>query len=264
MTRHARVFAVALSLTIGTATLPAPVFAQAAASPAVTPAWATPDDDQLSLRNVVAGAFSDLTRLPSWETAAILSIGGVGAAAGHAWDRDTSASMGTSRELGQALSAGGSLGSMQVQAAAAFATYAFGRATNHPKAAAIGADLIQAQIVAQLTTQGVKLAAGRTRPDGTSFSFPSGHTASAFATATVLQRNLGWKVGVPAYAAAAYVGASRIQDKRHFLSDVAFGAALGIVAGRSVTVGSGTSRFAIAPAAAPGGGAVSVTWLGSR
>ena len=172
--------------------------------------------------------------------------------------------MATSGGLGRALHAGGTLGSMQMQAAAAFATYAIGRATNHPKAAAIGADLIQAQIVAQVTTQGVKFAAGRTRPDGTSLSFPSGHTASAFATATVLQRNLGWKVGVPAYAVAAYVGASRIQDKRHYLSDVAFGAALGIVAGRSVTVGSGSGRFAIAPAPAPGGGGVSVTWLGGR
>ena len=58
-----------------------------------------------------------------------------------------------------------------------------------------------------------------------------------FATATVLQRDLGWKVGVPAYGLATYVAASRIQDKRHFLSDVTFGAAIGIVAGRSVTIG---------------------------
>jgi membrane-associated phospholipid phosphatase len=264
MTRHASVLVVTLSLAIGSATLPAPALAQTVTAADATPQWTVPDEDGLSLRNVVAEAFSDLTRLPSWETATILSIGGVGAAAGHRWDRDTSASMATSRDLGRALNAGGTLGSMQMQAAAAFATYAIGRATNHPKAAAIGADLIQAQIVAQVTTQGVKFAAGRTRPDGTSLSFPSGHTASAFATATVLQRNLGWKVGVPAYAVAAYVGASRIQDKRHYLSDVAFGAALGIVAGRSVTVGSGSGRFAIAPAPAPGGGGVSVTWLGAR
>ena len=84
-----------------------------------------------------------------------------------------------------------------------------------------------------------------------------------FATATVLQRDLGWKIGVPAYGLATYVAASRIQDKRHFLSDVAFGAAIGIVAGRSVTVGGGDTKFAVAPTAAPGGGGISFTWLGS-
>jgi hypothetical protein len=50
--------------------------------------------------------------------------------------------------------------------------------------------------------------------------------------------------------------------KRHFLSDVAFGAALGIVAGRSVTVGAGDRRFAVSPVAVPGGGAVQFAWLG--
>jgi membrane-associated phospholipid phosphatase len=101
---------------------------------------------------------------------------------------------------------------------------------------------------------------GRTRPDGTQYSFPSGHSSVSFATATVLQRDLGWKVGVPAYGLATYVAASRIQDKRHFLSDVTFGAAIGIVAGRSVTVGSGNAKFAVAPSATPGGGGVTLTW----
>jgi len=39
----------------------------------------------------------------------------------------------------------------------------------------------------------------RTRPDGSdNSSFPSGHSASAFATTGVLQHHYGWKVGVPA------------------------------------------------------------------
>jgi membrane-associated phospholipid phosphatase len=113
-------------------------------------------------------------------------------------------------------------------------------------------------------TAAIKMSARRTRPDGTQFSFPSGHTSVTFASATVLQRNLGWKVGVPAYAAAAYVAASRIQEKRHFLSDVAFGAAVGIVAGRAVTIGRGEARFAMTPMAAPGGGGVAFTWVGRR
>jgi membrane-associated phospholipid phosphatase len=85
-----------------------------------------------------------------------------------------------------------------------------------------------------------------------------------FASATVLQRDLGWKVGIPAYGIATYVAASRIQENRHFLSDVAFGAAIGIIAGRTVTLGRGDGRFAVAPMAAPGGGGVSFTWVGQR
>jgi hypothetical protein len=45
---------------------------------------------------------------------------------------------------------------------------------------------------------------------------------------------------------------------------VAFGAALGIVAGRTVTIGRGDGRFAVAPMAAAGGGGVGFTWLGKK
>jgi len=47
-------------------------------------------------------------------------------------------------------------------------------------------------------------------------------------------------------------------------SDVAFGAALGIVAGRTVTVGTCAGRFAVAPMGAPRGGGVAFTWVGKR
>lgn len=108
-------------------------------------------------------------------------------------------------------------------------------------------------------TGAIKTAVGRTRPDGTQYSFPSGHSATTFASATVLQRNLGWKVGVPAYVVAGYVAASRVQVRRHFVSDVAFGAAVGIAAGRTVTIGRGAHRFALAPAAVPGGAGFTLT-----
>ena len=49
--------------------------------------------------------------------------------------------------------------------------------------------------------------------------------------------------------------------KRHYLSDVAFGAAIGMMAGRTVTIGRGEARFAVAPAAAPGGAGVNFTWV---
>jgi membrane-associated phospholipid phosphatase len=68
----------------------------------------------------------------------------------------------------------------------------------------------------------------RTRPDGGSQSFPSGHAASAFAGAAFIQMRYGWKLGAPAYALAAFVGYSRVESKRHYTTDVLAGSALGI------------------------------------
>lgn len=63
-----------------------------------------------------------------------------------------------------------------------------------------------------------------------SFSFPSGHAASAFAFATGVARV--WPVlGVPLAAAAATVAYSRVHTGVHFPSDVIAGAGLGVAAG---------------------------------
>ena len=59
-----------------------------------------------------------------------------------------------------------------------------------------------------------------------SFSFPSGHTASAFAAATALLRH-SRKWGIPTMIFAAVMGFSRIYVQVHYCTDV-FG---GIVAG---------------------------------
>lgn len=174
-------------------------------------------------------------------------------------DRTLSDGMSASAPLKGVFAPGETVGGARMQAAGALATYAIGRITDNQTAARIGADLIRAQIVTQMVTGAVKTAVGRTRPDGTQYSFPSGHSSTTFASATVLQRTLGWKVGIPAYAVAGYVAASRIQVRRHFLSDVAFGAALGIAAGRTVTIGRGDRRLTLAPAVVPGGGGVTVS-----
>ena len=118
--------------------------------------------------------------------------------------------------------------------------------------------------MSQALTAAIKVSVQRDRPDGTEYSFPSGHTSVTFASATVLQRHFGPKVGIPAYGLATFVAASRINEKRHFLSDVAFGAAIGILSGRTVTIGSGDKRFAVTPMAAPNGVGVSLNWIGSR
>ncbi|MCM2267916.1 MAG: phosphatase PAP2 family protein [Elusimicrobiales bacterium] len=93
----------------------------------------------------------------------------------------------------------------------------------------------------------VKYSAGRARPyaeDGkrrfTPFrfksartSFPSGHTTSAFAVASVFSRRCASPaVGISAYALAAGTALQRVYDDKHWASDVFAGAALGTAVGR--------------------------------
>ena len=60
--------------------------------------------------------------------------------------------------------------------------------------------------------------------------------ASSNCSMPVRTVHFGWKAGVPAYGLAAYVAGSRLQENRHYMSDVLFGAAVGIVSGRTVTI----------------------------
>ena len=67
-------------------------------------------------------------------------------------------------------------------------------------------------------------------------SMPSGHTARAFAVASVLAHQADrWYVSVPAYGMAASVGVERVRSGDHWLTDILVGGALGYLIGRSVT-----------------------------
>jgi hypothetical protein len=214
-----------------------------------------------SFKGLFAETARDFTRLPSRDTARWLAIGTAAALAARQEDTRVGG-MFARPELQQAFGSGQTLGSAPFQMGAAIAVFAIGRMNGNPRAVQVGGDLFRAQTVAQLTTYAIKYTTQRTRPDGTKYSFPSGHTSVTVASATVLQRNLGWKVGIPAYRVAAFVAGSRLQTKRHHLSDVAFGAALGIIAGRTVTVGRGSARMAVTPTAVPGGAAITFTRVG--
>jgi membrane-associated phospholipid phosphatase len=78
-------------------------------------------------------------------------------------------------------------------------------------------------------TYGLKSMVPETRPHGGGEdSFPSGHTAVSFAGAEFIRKQYGWGWGAPAYAAATFVGWSRVHTEDHWTHDVLIGAAIGI------------------------------------
>ena len=80
---------------------------------------------------------------------------------------------------------------------------------------------------------GLKSLTKITRPDGSSNnSFPSGHTATAFCGAEFLwqeYKDVNVLYGISGYIVAAGTGFFRIYNDRHWLSDVAMGAGIGIL-----------------------------------
>jgi membrane-associated phospholipid phosphatase len=201
----------------------------------------------------------DLRRFFSSDTLQTLAPLGIAAMAVSPWDRQSVAEV--HEHLPRPVFEPGNLGGQfLVHAGASASMWAIGRATNRPGLAWLGSDILRAQFLSQGIVQGVKFATNRPRPDGSNRqSFPSGHAATAFATASVLHQHYGWKAGLPAYAFGAYVGASRMSGNRHHLSDVLVGAAVGMVAGRTVTVGMRGQRFSLGVAPSPGGAAITFT-----
>ncbi len=63
------------------------------------------------------------------------------------------------------------------------------------------------------------------------FSFPSGHTSSAFAAATALVTTRKKSIYIPAFILAALIGFSRIYLHVHYCTDVLFGAVAGVIYG---------------------------------
>ena len=96
----------------------------------------------------------------------------------------------------------------------------------------------------------------RQRPNGGGQSFPSGHSASAFAGAGFLQRRYGWRYGAPAYAIAAFVAWSRVESKQHWTSDVVAGGVIGIASNLVFT--HKWSRVAVQPVMVPRGAGLTV------
>ncbi len=109
-----------------------------------------------------------------------------------------------------------------------------------------GGRVLLSLAAAGLTTAAIKKATGRLRPAESTdpflfkpFSshdaFPSGHTTMAFALATSLSEEIHNRWATAAlYTAATGTAWSRMNDERHWLSDVLAGAAVGFTAAKII------------------------------
>jgi membrane-associated phospholipid phosphatase len=197
----------------------------------------------------------DFKNFFSFDTAKVMSYTSLVAIATAPWDRQ---GVNNGFNIPTSLfESGNTIGQFAFQTAAGFAAYGVGAAVGNQKAAHVGRDIVRAQIVSQVFVQTLKFTVQRDRPDGSNNkSFPSGHSASAFATATVLQRHYGWKVGVPAYALGGYIALARMAWNRHHATDVVMGAGFGIAAARTVTMSMAKTKFSVGVRPEPGGASV--------
>jgi len=128
-------------------------------------------------------------------------------------------------------------------------------------------NLAQATVINESLVQGLKIAVGRTRPDGSdNRSFPSGHAATSFMIATVVHRSYGRTAGIIGYSTATFISFSRIRENKHWASDLAAGATLGYIVGSSVTRRNGLSmrvgKITLVPAFDPLQRRVGITLVG--
>ena len=137
-------------------------------------------------------------------------------------------------------------------------TYGVGRVGGNRRAEDIGLHSVESVLISGAITGVTKMIAGRARPykdtansqnfgllrglKGSEYqSFPSGHTTSAFAFASIISAETShwwpksrWVVGSIFYGGAALTGVSRIYNQDHWASDVVAGAAIGTLTGIKV------------------------------
>ncbi len=129
--------------------------------------------------------------------------------------------------------AGNTWGDMKVQAPLALGVWALGSVADNREAASLGFDMSRSLLLTYGTVSVLKKSIQRTRPNGDKYSFPSGHTAAAFSTAGVVSRRYGGWAGGAAISLGVLTALGRMEDFKHYASDVAAGATIGWIIGRN-------------------------------
>jgi membrane-associated phospholipid phosphatase len=185
------------------------------------------------ISTVVRCIWHDVRQIGSRQPLTWLAAGGAVAAGSLLLDHEVLQFM-SDRDQDPSVAVGENLGEAGLHFGAPAVLYLLAHTTGHHGLAAFSVTMIRTQMVNGILTRSIKLFP-RPRPyqeaaTPTKGSFPSGHTSAAFASATVITRRWGPRAGIPAFAVATFVGATRLQNL-HYLSDVTFGVALGVASG---------------------------------
>lgn len=157
----------------------------------------------------------------------------------------------------------GALGNPATHFALAGAFYLAGQQLQDDKTYEVGRKLFNALTITGLTTMALKVAAWDRSPNGEWGAWPSGHTSSTMAMATVLNGAYGPLIGVPMFGLTGLVAIERMDSREHWLSDVVFGAVLGWVVGETVVKEHRPELLGgeIVPYIDPVNGGAGVAWL---
>lgn len=189
----------------------------------------------------------DSTRSPVIRTGELI---GVTAALGLSFALDgtirSEAQAGRSDATNTLASIGNGIGNLVYLGPVLGATWAVGVVTRNRGIRIASEDALAAGVIAGGITGLLKLGFGRVRPrDGgppdrfqpfsSHTSFPSGHTTLAMAVASSLAHSTKdhWSDAF-FYSAALVTGYARINDNKHWLSDVIAGGAIGFLVGRQL------------------------------
>ena len=139
-------------------------------------------------------------------------------------------------------------GELPVAGTASLGVLAVGVIADDDEITRLGGRMVLSLATAAVVTEVVKRAVGRGRPDAgkgpwdfdplrkRQVSFPSGHTSMAFALATTLADGIDGPVAdVLVYTFAGGTAISRLYDRRHWPSDVAAGAWLGLATSKMMS-----------------------------
>jgi membrane-associated phospholipid phosphatase len=204
-----------------------------------------------------------------WQAAAVL--GGIAVAGAFDEPVERDAQQDRSRFGDQLASAVRRMGEPEVFATVPAALIAAGLVTTRPGLRRGGERIAVSLALAGLLVWAGKLAVGRLRPNQTletgvfkpfsgADAFPSGHATMAFALATSLadETKRPWATAA-LMTVAAGTGWSRLNDNKHWLSDVVAGAALGVTSAQLVE-GRWTVFHLPAPALFVAPGRTGVEW----
>ena len=129
----------------------------------------------------------------------------------------------------------GTLGSPVTHFAVAATGYMYGLAGEDDHTKNVWLSTIEALSLSGIITTGLKVAVQDHSPNGEPLAWPSGHTSSTVAIATVMNDYYGPLVGVPLYMISGLVMWERMDNGEHWASDIIFGAAIGFTAAHTVT-----------------------------